>query len=942
MGDSREVSSVLPVMALTYVRRAVGEAGVAEVLRRCGLCADDPRLTINEWVPLAVATAVADAAGELCGDPNIGHRAGEEYFLEHETKGLTNFILAEGDPVAALEFATTFASRMTVDRQFQVAEHSGCTAMITSTSDHPSRYFCDLCTGYFSRIPGVFGLIGTAVERSCTHLGDERCEFHVRWEPTAAQEDHASAGRRALAEALASFEDLQAMSAELLAAEDTGTVIERVAHRVSLAVMAPKTLVTVRAREHAAIQIASVGFDPVEAESTSDALWACSTDAIPGKVVQVAIESPQRRYGCLAVLLPPGTDEIDLDERFLSVYASNAAAAIDRTESFQDARRNHQITTALLALAGSLASATTVEAVCDRLADAIPDVVGCDVGGVWLWRESDATFQLTSWTDSWVSPGRREIHAADLQGLADLAVNPRPIAVQRTDADPVLEALLTEWGVEEGVAVPIQLRGEFLGMVAASSTTTAVTDHALHERMERLGALADHASTAIDSSRLLEQIRHQALHDPLTGLPNRLLAENRAREAMDLACVEGTGVGLLFVDLDRFKNVNDTLGHSAGDELIRQVADRLRSCVSGDGFVARLGGDEFLVLLPGPGDTTRAVDVANRLIETIKHPYTVQNQQVYISSSVGIACYPEHGEDYSVLMSHADSAMYEAKDYGRSTFAVHAATHTEQRHRRLELESQLHLAVDREELAVLYQPQVDLRTMEIVGVEALVRWDHPTRGRLAPDAFLAMAEESGVIVDIDNWVRRHALAEAKTWSDAGTPIRMALNMSTRDLRNPAIVDELGALMADAGVPPHLVELEITDRVVMSTDDLPGVLHQLRTLGAQLAIDDFGTGNSVLSRLQCCPVDCLKIDRSFISDLAVPEPDTRLVNALISMAHALGLVVVAEGIEDRAQLDVLTRYGCEIGQGYLFSRPVPADRITELLGERLDGARSLTA
>ena len=926
MGDPREVSSVLPVMTLTHVRRAFGEDAVAHVLRCADLSPEDPRLAVDEWMPLALATAVVDAAAELCGDPGVGRCAGREYFMDHEARGLTNVILAEGDPAAALEFAATFASRMSVGRHFRVSQRSEFHAVIESSSDHPKRYFCDLCTGYFSNIPSVFGMSGTAVEPYCTHLGDDHCEFHVRWEPLDQVTDHATAGRQALAEALASFEDLQTMSAELLAAGDTAAVLARVAHRVSLSVMAPRTLVSVRTGDRAPTQVASVGFVDDDAHAASEAMWAGRPPPGRGKVVTMPIESPQRKYGFLAVFLPPGADEIELDERFLAVYASNAAAAIDRTESAQEARRSHQTTAALLSLAGSLASATTVEGVCDRLADAIPDVVGCDVGGVWLWRASEAVFHLTSWTDTWISPGRRCIRPAELLHLRDLAEDPRPIVIRADNDDPVIDELLDEWGVEEGIAVPIQLRGEFLGMVAASSTTPSRDEEAIEERMERLTALADHASTAIDSSRLLEQIRHQALHDPLTGLPNRLLAEATAREALERASDDAAVVGLLFVDLDRFKNVNDTLGHSAGDELIRSVAGRLKSCLPDDGFVARLGGDEFLVLLPGIGGVEGAVAVATRIIETVKHPFTIEDQQVFISSSVGIACFPDHGGDYSVLMSHADTAMYDAKDYGRSTFAVHAATHSDERHQRLELESQLHLAVEREELVVLYQPQVDLRSLVVVGVEALVRWNHPTRGLLAPAAFLSMAEESGVIVDIDHWVRRRALTQAKAWSDAGTPLRLAFNLSTRDLRNPEIVDELGKLISEVGLSPHLIEMEITDRVVMSTDDLPNVLERLRTLGTQMAIDDFGTGNSVISRLQRCPVDALKIDRSFVSELAVPRPDTRLVNALISMAHALGLVVVAEGIEEQGQADILSQYGCDIGQGYLFGRPVPASEI----------------
>jgi diguanylate cyclase (GGDEF)-like protein len=934
--SGREITSIMPLMTLAYVRRAVGDDAVAEVLNRAGVSADDPRLaTEEEWVPLGMAAAIAAAAADICREPAIGQRIGDQYFLHHQNNGVSNFLLAEGTPAAALDLAVSFASRMSASRQFHIVETSDTRAIIEGrpgVATGPSRFFCEMAATYFGRIPSMFGAPSSVVHGRCIDAGDPCCELVVRWDrPVELLAEDAELRRGIADEAIARFEDFQAMSAELAEADDVHTVLERVVRRLSIAVMAPRFLISVEPRVGDQVEVASVGFDDTAAVgAASAALWAGTTTDTTGLVLSAPIASAHRHYGYLAAYLPDDAVQLHIDERLLHAYAGHATSAVERAVSIEDARRSHQTATALLALAGSLAAATTVEDVCRQLAAAVPDVAGSDVGAVWLWDAPSGTFRLHGWTESWLTPVRREIRAEELLALAHIADDPRPIVLDVHDEDPLICSILEEWGVHEGYAAPILLRGEFLGFVTAASTTPTATDAARAWVLERLGALADHASTALDSSMLLEQIRHQALHDALTGLPNRSLAETRAQEALAAARRSGDGVALLFVDLDRFKNVNDTLGHSAGDELIRQVAGRLAACVGTNGIVARLGGDEFFVLLPSVHAAATAVAVADAIIESVRQPFEVSGRPLYISASVGIACYPDHGPDYMTLMRHADAAMYQAKAYGRSTYAVHTDGFSTERRARLQLESELHLALERDELVVHYQPQVDLLTDRVVGVEALVRWQHPTHGLVGPDAFLSIAEDSGVIVDIDAWVRRRALTQAKVWCDAGLELRMALNLSTRDLRKPDIVDDLRGVIESVGVRADLVELEITDRVVMSNDDLPQVMDHLRTLGTRLAIDDFGTGNSVLSRLQHCPVDVLKIDRTFINELHGEHADARLVNALISMAHALGLSVVGEGVETEVQADILRRYGCDVGQGFLWSRAVLADQIEELV------------
>ena len=386
---------------------------------------------------------------------------------------------------------------------------------------------------------------------------------------------------------------------------------------------------------------------------------------------------------------------------------------------------------------------------------------------------------------------------------------------------------------------------------------------------------------------------------------------------------------LLFIDLDRFKNVNDTLGHEVGDAVIREASSRLGSCLRASDTLARLGGDEFVALLP---DTAAddAEHVADRMLRALKAPFSVEGRDVFISCSIGIASAPEHGTDYSTLLRHADRAMYKAKEAGRSTYAVHTDDPGFARKDRLALEGQLHTAIDRGELRVLYQPQIDLHTMRVVGVEALVRWDHPALGRLAPGHFIPLAEESGLIGEIDEWVRETAFEQASRWIDSGMPLRVAVNLSTRVLRDPRLVTHLADLLRRHRLSPELVELEVTDRVVMADDELPRVLAPLKALGVRLAVDDFGTGTSVLGRLQSGCIDVLKIDRSFVGAIRSASEEAPLVSALLSIARSFGLDVVAEGVETAAQGAFLRRHGCQLAQGFFFSAPVEARDIEVLM------------
>jgi diguanylate cyclase (GGDEF)-like protein len=433
------------------------------------------------------------------------------------------------------------------------------------------------------------------------------------------------------------------------------------------------------------------------------------------------------------------------------------------------------------------------------------------------------------------------------------------------------------------------------------------------------------------NAALLDQIKHQILHDALTGLPNQLLFEERLESAISRAPRSGEGVAVLFVDLDRFMRVNDSLGHSAGNALLQQAAERIAAMGRPGDTVGRMGGDEFTLLITAVRAAAEAITVAGSMIEDFRRPFLVEGHEVFITPSIGIAVASEAGTRPASLLRNAHTAMYRAKEAGRNGFEVYAAGMNATARRRLALEGELHNALRSGQLRLLYQPQVDF-TGEVVTVEALLRWDHPSLGRIGPDIFLPLAEETGLINAIDDWVLNTACAQARRWIDAGLPpLRMAVNLSGRAFRRTAVAGWVAEILERTGLPCGQLELEVTEAMAEGADTRR-VFRQLESLGVRLAIDDFGTGYSALSRLHGLPVHTLKIDKSFVARIHSETDDEPLVAAMIAMAHALRLEVVAEGVETPAQRAFLERHGCDLAQGYLFARPVEAEVIERLLGD----------
>jgi diguanylate cyclase (GGDEF)-like protein len=452
-----------------------------------------------------------------------------------------------------------------------------------------------------------------------------------------------------------------------------------------------------------------------------------------------------------------------------------------------------------------------------------------------------------------------------------------------------------------------------------------VKDHV--GRLEQVITVRTHGLEAAN-----RQLRHLATHDALTGLPNRVLLDDRLAQAMAQADRDKRSFALMVCDLDRFKLINDSLGHRAGDELLQEVARRLSAVARTADTVARFGGDEFVLVGSSLADAEDAMQMAARAIEALRAPVRIAGIDVHASPSIGIALYPEDGASIEALLAHADAAMYAAKHQGRGSVqrympGMHAGTED-----RVQMESELHQAIELKQFELHYQPKVDTRTGVVRSAEALIRWVHPSRGLVSPAEFIPLAEECGLIGTIGEWVIREACRQARAWQEEGVPsLRISVNLSASQFRQVGLVDSIRRALDDVGLLARYLEVELTESAVMSDPEQSvAILEQLSAMGVLVSVDDFGTGYSSMSYLRRFPIDKLKIDRVFINEIASRPEDASIVRAIVSLAHSLNLKVVAEGVETPAQLDFLKTAGCDEYQGYHYSRPLPADQFQRLI------------
>ncbi|MCL4801320.1 MAG: EAL domain-containing protein [Burkholderiales bacterium] len=490
------------------------------------------------------------------------------------------------------------------------------------------------------------------------------------------------------------------------------------------------------------------------------------------------------------------------------------------------------------------------------------------------------------------------------------------------------------WGCASRAAISVPIRGErgaFAVLTALRAGDAGFTD----DDAQYLKTIANMVSAAVQRQQAEARLAFLAQYDSITGLANRNLLSDRLGQAVALAAREGRQVAVLFADLDRFKLVNDTYGHQLGDELLAMVGERLRGLVRSSDTVARVSGDEFVVVLPDVEHADAAATVAQKMLARLGTPFVLGGQELSLSASVGIALYPADGADAESLLKAADAALYRAKDLGRDAYCFFTSEMERRSHARMQLQTDLRRALEREEFRLVFQPKVELGSRRVRGAEALLRWNHPSRGVVPPADFIPALEETGLIVPVGEWVLRAACRQVRAWRQAGLmPIPVAVNVSARQFRAQDLDRRIIEIVAGERVDPRLIELEITESyLVQDPEHAIQVLQRLREAGLQISIDDFGTGYSSLAYLTRFPVSALKVDRSFVRDATTDANAAAIVRAVIDMAHNLGFVVVAEGVETAAQVAFLHMHRCDFAQGYYFGKPMPPEEIKPLLRPR---------
>ncbi len=951
--EPAETSGATTSLILRHVRAHGGPGAVDRLLRLADVPYAAQELEdLSRWVSYDTRIRLLEAATVVLDDPMSPRAMGAAALHVGLAHSLVLLLRALGSPAQVYRQMHRAVPKFTTTSTMEVLRSSPTRATIRYRLHDPyphSRLDCLYTQGLLSVVPVLFGLpAAKLLHPQCQSDGYDACVYHVSWNrhrswwrPGGRPDDPELVALRA------QLDELQSAATDLVRTDDLAGLVRQITERAAAAVLAPSYLLALHDPDGGPPRVQSRGLAPGRADELAARLLAGQDLGAGAVVVQVA--SHRRVHGLLAALHAPDQQGPPDERALLSAYAGHAAAALDLMTALERSRRGESRSTALLSLAHDLRSATEPVTVARVVADAAVRIVGSDASTVYSWDAKAG--RLTAAASAGLTDDlQRLVEEAVIEPpscpeLTTMLTSHEPVLLSPTTTAPTIRALLEELGLSETIVAPLLAGGEFLGVVTAAWTSPQTAAH-LDEPLARLAGLAEFAATALQNASLLGTVRHQSLHDALTRLPNRVLFQQRLDEALQ-APGAADRVAILFCDLDRFKQVNDVHGHAAGDELLRQAAERLRCATRPGDVVARLSGDEFAVLLEALESPEQAADVAAAVVAALAAPFRVDGLDLRVTTSVGVAVHRGQEAAADALLRAADGAMYVAKQRGRNQVA-HAdgmpdspAAHADHP----SFERELRSAVRNGELRLHFQPLVSLAgappaatagpgaapgtaTGGTVGVEALLRWEHPALGLLGPAAFLALAEETDVVVDLDLWAVQEACRTLAGWDAAGHGrLHVAVNASARTLCDPRLHTTVREALASTGLDPSRLCLEVVES--RSLADMPGVadhLAALRRLGVRVSLDDFGTGYSTLAWLQRLPVDQLKLDRSFTGAITRDGKSLAVAKGVLALAEELHLEVVAEGVETPEQLALLRAAGFRLAQGYLWGRPQPASAI----------------
>jgi len=670
-GDKRQVSGNTMRGLLRYLDASMGADAVRHALRSSGMEGRIPTQRVSsEWFTAPDVVRLAEAATALCGDPGLGRRVGEEEVIGLCRLGLRDMVLALGEIPAAIEQVLNTGMRLSSGRTFKVVERSECRLVVESDTferDGIHPFFCDYVAGVFASVIALFDVVPRVVEPVCQARGDDLCRFVLSWSQPAqantTEPDRELSAKR-FEERLASLESMHAIGSALLGSYDLDDVLDQICEQAGVAVSAHRFLLAVRVGEGNRLRVHHKGFQDQVARAYAERLMAGKRH-LSGESALVADIAPHgRARGVLAAFSLPQVEYSSPERRTLEAYARHAASALDVMAALDDAQRDRDTARALLELASVLASVGTTEEIVDRLTEVTLKITRCASSQYWTWSPEDQALQSVAFADVEGRPmSGPERLDSDFPGVAALGHLAQPFLVRTADAPGPFRDVFKQFAVQVAAIVPVIAHGTFLGLLTAAFACEVPEDD-LPQLMATLAGLADHGAVALENATLIEGMRHQSLHDPLTGLPNRTLVEQHADRCLAAARRSGAPTALLFLDLDGFKRINDTLGHSAGDDLIRSVGERLAATARAADVLARIGGDEFVVLMPET-DQQAALGVAERMAATLRAPFIVRGAEVHVSASIGIAHAPRGADAYEALLGRADAAMYRSKAGGR-------------------------------------------------------------------------------------------------------------------------------------------------------------------------------------------------------------------------------------------------------------------------------------